>query len=595
MKSFFKPASLLGAVSLLASLLSPALAAPVNETWNIEGRAAPGERLVFAHFMMGIVGIRSSRAEWDADMIRAKQAGIDAFAINIADEATDPFTRTQLGLAYDSAAANGMKVFISFDFHYFSPVGDAAGQVASLINDFGVKEAQLKIGDKAFVSSFVGDEASRVLNVGALKAAVRIPMFFAPNFAPWNTPNSGQLDSAFNWNGWVTNGNNRAPRPGQTKTIEDGDREYRNWLGGRPYLAPISPWFHTHYNRYNNKNWVMGTGLSYFDRWNEILRNSPEYVEIISWNDYGESHYIGPLSSRHSDDGHSKYVNDMPHDGWLDMAKPFIAAYKARASSPNAYIQKDQIIYWYRPTPKDVNCQNDPLGPKPDGWDTVEDSIFVVSLLTQPGSITVNSGSNSAVTWNAPAGAYAQKVPMSVGSQTFTLSRNGQAVLSGTSPKQITNNCPCGVNNFNAFVGQLPFEPFGSLDGMGLGEFMNDLREGNCQARPSINGGSPAMPSPTPVPTPNPPTSNPSDCNDGTNRPDVSGNLFGLCQWACQRGYCPPDTCTCTRRGAIIQPTWGSLKGCPLPGGGTEYEGLCNFSCSTGYCPSTACTRDNCR
>jgi hypothetical protein len=24
----------------------------------------------------------------------------------------------------------------------------------------------------------------------------------------------------------------------------------------------------------------------------------PEFVQIISWNDYGESHYIGPLDDR---------------------------------------------------------------------------------------------------------------------------------------------------------------------------------------------------------------------------------------------------------------------------------------------------------
>ena len=66
---------------------------------------------------------------------------------------------------------------------------------------------------------------------------------------------------------------------------------------------------------------------------------------------YGESHYIGPLSSPHTDDGGSKWVNDMyqfitqsyiplidmpisrPHGGWLEMAKPFIQAYKSARSA----------------------------------------------------------------------------------------------------------------------------------------------------------------------------------------------------------------------------------------------------------------------
>ena len=35
----------------------------------------------------------------------------------------------------------------------------------------------------------------------------------------------------------------------------------------------------------------------WYDRWQQIWTVQPEFVEIISWNDYGESHYIGPLVS----------------------------------------------------------------------------------------------------------------------------------------------------------------------------------------------------------------------------------------------------------------------------------------------------------
>ena len=34
-------------------------------------------------------------------------------------------------------------------------------------------------------------------------------------------------------------------------------------------------------------------------------------TDITQWNDYGESHYVGPLNSPHIDDGNSKWVNDM--------------------------------------------------------------------------------------------------------------------------------------------------------------------------------------------------------------------------------------------------------------------------------------------
>lgn len=41
------------------------------------------DRLVFCHFMVGIVGKRVQAADYDADMQKAKALGIDAFALNI--------------------------------------------------------------------------------------------------------------------------------------------------------------------------------------------------------------------------------------------------------------------------------------------------------------------------------------------------------------------------------------------------------------------------------------------------------------------------------------------------------------------------------
>jgi len=78
-------------------------------------------------------------------------------------------------------------------------------------------------------------------------------------------------------------------------------------------IAAVSAWFSTHYGSEvtYSKNWVFPSDLLWYNRWMDILTLAPQYVEIITWNDYGESHYIGPLSSPHYDDGNSKWVNDM--------------------------------------------------------------------------------------------------------------------------------------------------------------------------------------------------------------------------------------------------------------------------------------------
>ncbi|CAI7656225.1 unnamed protein product [Penicillium bialowiezense] len=423
-------------------------------------------------------------------MKRAKSLGIDAFALNIG---VDPYTDQQLQLAYDSAANNDMKVFLSFDFNWWHI--EQASAIGQKISQYGSKPAQLMVDNKIFVSSFAGDG----VNVAALRAAVGRSIFFAPNFHPSYGTDISSVDGLLNWMAWPNNGNNKAPTPGHNVSVADGDNVYVNALAGKAYVAPVSPWFFTHFGPEvpYSKNWNFPSDLLWFNRWNEILALKPRFIEIVTWNDYGECHYIGPLKSPHTDDGASKWVNDMPHDGWLDISKPYIAAFKAGDSSPTNHISSDELVYWYRPTPRGVDCDstdtcmvsaNNGSGNyfigRPDGWQSMADSVFVVSLLTAPATVKVNSG-GKIYNWDAPAGASSQEVPMGVGSQSFELTRGGQTILSGTSLKEIINGCVCGLYNFNAYVGTLPAGFSDPLQPDGLASFRPGLHV-DCQATPSL-------------------------------------------------------------------------------------------------------------
>lgn len=449
---------------------------------------------------------RQSASDWDADMIRAKANGIDAFALNIG---TDSFIDTQLGYAYQSAQNNGMKVFLSFDFAYWS-TGNAAA-VGQKISQYASQPAQLTVDGAVFVSSFVGDG----VNVQTIRNNAGTTIKFVPNFSPALHTDFTPLDGAFNWMGWPNNGNNRAPAPSQTGTVEAGDQMYLNALNGKDYLAPASPWFFTHFSPSTyNKNWLFPGDTLWYDRWTELLTTTSRYVEIVSWNDYGESHYVGPLSSSHYDDGSSIWANDMPHDPWLDMAKPYIAAYKAGASSVNNYITSDQLFYWYRPQLSTASCDStDNCGTKPDGYSTVSDSVFVVAMVQSAATVTVQSGSQSN-TYNVNAGVTMLKVPLNVGQQSFTLTRSSKTVLSGTSLKSVISGCVCGIYNFNAYVGMLPYSGLPpSLDSNGLARFSQNLKISTCSATPSLTSTpasstttSTTMPAVTRRPVPRPTT-----------------------------------------------------------------------------------------
>lgn len=139
---------------------------------------------------IGIVGDRNSAADYDSDMQRAKSLGIDAFALNIG---VDGYTDAQLGYAYESASKNGMKVFISFDFNWYSP-SSGASAVGAMIAKYGKLPAQLMVNGKVFASSFAGDG----LDVAAMRSAAGVEVFWAPNFHPGQS-DASLVDGALNW------------------------------------------------------------------------------------------------------------------------------------------------------------------------------------------------------------------------------------------------------------------------------------------------------------------------------------------------------------------------------------------------------------
>jgi hypothetical protein len=186
------------------------------------------------------------------------------------------------------------------------------------------------------------------------------------------------------------------------------------------------------------------------------------------------------------------------------MARPFIQAYKAGSSTVMQYLTSDQIIYWYRITPKALNCDatdttmqpaNNASGNyfegRPDGYQSMADNVFVVTLLPTAGTVVVNSG-GTAYTYNAPAGASALSVPFHVGSQSFTLIRSARTVMSATSLKTIQNTCPCGLYNFNAYVGTVPPGARDVLQPDGLTNFGQGLKVA-CAATPSLPATPPAV------------------------------------------------------------------------------------------------------
>ncbi|KAJ5383566.1 Glucan endo-1-3-alpha-glucosidase agn1 [Penicillium concentricum] len=288
-------------------------------------------------------------------MAAAQSVGIDAFALNCAS--IDSYTPTQLALAYEAAEQVNFKVFISFDFAYWTN-GDTA-KITEYMKQYAGHPAQMQYKGAAVVSTFVGDS----FNWDPVRQGTPHPIYALPN-------------------------------------LQD------------PAEATTGP--------------------------------------ARSADDYGESHYIGPYSAHHSDDGSSQWAANMPHDGWRNLFKPYIAAYKSGAKAPT--VEADEVVYWYRPTPKGVVCTGDTLS-APMGANMLSDSIFVTTMLTSPATLTVQSGNNAPVSIDVPAGIVTSNVPMGVGGQSFKVTRNRQTILSDQGGLAVKDNCV--HYNFNVYVGSI--------------------------------------------------------------------------------------------------------------------------------------------
>jgi hypothetical protein len=89
------------------------------------------------------------------------------------------------------------------------------------------------------------------------------------------------------------------------------------------------------------------------------------------------------------------------------------------------------------------------------------------------------------------------------------------------------------------------------------------------------------------IPTSSPFT--PPACTSG----EGEGKMAGLCSFACNFGFCPVDSCTCLSTEPLnVPPEPDSIQGVPDTDDGDEYllmKGLCNFACSRDHCPAGAC------
>ncbi|KAL3490249.1 glycosyl hydrolase family 71-domain-containing protein [Aspergillus germanicus] len=440
-------------------------------------------KAVFAHFMVANTK-NYTLATWKTDILLAQSASIDAFALN----AGYGMPHTPRALADAFAAAEELNFKLLFSLDYSGSGFWPKDRVVDILTEYIPREAYFRHTDgRALVTTFEGFQAAgdwgdikrvvanRTANAnandttgdeGGERDVEGGCCFFIPDWTsvgPRRAGNVPAIDGLMSWDAWP-NGSH------DMNTTED--TEWMSVLNGRPYIMPVSPWFYTNLKRFD-KNWVWRGDDLWYDRWQQVLELDPEYVEILTWNDYGESHYIGPLVegaiSILGDAGAPfDYVRDMPHDGWRVMLPYLIAQFKANSEEERTEveIEEEVLSVWYRLSHAEACRDGKTTGNSEsqhqtlmDPGEVLEDKVFYSALLEAGADVRVSiGGDNQSVEWtdvpSSGRGVYHGSVAMGqrTGEVVVTLEREG-AFLAQMKGRSIETECPGNLTNWNAWVG----------------------------------------------------------------------------------------------------------------------------------------------
>ncbi|KAI0345808.1 glycoside hydrolase [Trametopsis cervina] len=444
---------------------------PFSHRRGLHKKDGGNPKIVVAHMMVGNT-YPYTQDDWKEDIQLAHSSGIDGFALNIG---TDDWQPTQVDSAYAAAQASGtdFKLFISFDMSVFpcsSP--DHAAALRNYITKYASHPNQLKYNGRSFASTFAGESCAfgqdnvadgwktqftQHPELSGANAVHFVPSFFVDpaTFGQYSGAANGQLNWNSAWNVALTaqNANSDLSSVGlnlfsaAANAIDsivnklaslvlppDTDTQYVNGLkslntndGPATYMATVSPWFFTHYSPQTyNKNFIyLADSHLYNARWEYLFqhRDEVDLVEIVTWNDYGESHYISKIKGDQPNS--QSWVDGFDHTAFLEMTSYYATAYKT-GSYPA--INQDQVFLWARPHTANANAP-DSVG-KPDNFQLTQDVLWAVVFATAPGTVELHTSDSVSQTFQVQTGVNKLSTPLTDGGyMRGVLTRNGQTVV----------------------------------------------------------------------------------------------------------------------------------------------------------------------
>ena len=441
---------------------------------------------VFAHFMVGNT-YAYDVDQWLKDMYLAKNVGIDGFMLNF----TPIHCRSNMDMdwildrtadAYTAAEQAGFLLAPSLDMSW--PNCDEPfthDNIEEYIRLYAHSSASYHWNHAVLVTTYGGDDNDQYSNFffRGLKSRMDhagIPISVVPALTTYsyaaqykNADDEAarlmtewpDIDGYKNWQAW--------PLDVDRNTSLAADIAFqsaqRNAGRSGPYIMTVSPWqFKDNDNGNKWDAWVQYSDTLFPDRWRAVAtataEHRPDIVEIISWNDFCESHYIRDLPSDSPDDTDyvvlgdmGRYVDRQPHGPWRAIARHYIHHMRnGRAPAPT----EDRVVFWHRLHRGNAQCAEGSDSIRNSDYPT--DALFAWASLAVSGTVTLELGSGSTAFYvNAADGPRMVQLPFPSDSSIdglrpkVAIYRFGRQVRSCDGPRYLSETCE--VKNFNPVVG----------------------------------------------------------------------------------------------------------------------------------------------
>ena len=359
-------------IAALTALVSCAPNVPLTQR-------ACTSKSIFAHYMIGEIRDQDTKQ----DIQDAMDLGLDAFALNI--NSLESWATNTVDRLFNNADALGFKLFFSFDFgdNNFKDTND----VTEYLKTYLSRGSYYQYQGKQLVTTFGGEQFSDG-KIAQFKRDVGGNILFVPGLFR-NAPDKNlfssfpSYDGVFGWNAW----------PGQfagnviTDSSTTDDAVWKQAISNsqnKIRIAGLSPFLFKHYA---TQNWYRRGEQNLEYRMPELLKDQPDMIEIMTWNDAPESHYIGNVweEPNTGNTEAKEWYMGFDHRGYQQVLKAFIKAWHNCETTTDNMVPTNgksvQGAFWHHVLTVNGDCSADPRG-KPNPL-PAEDSVSGVVLVAK--------------------------------------------------------------------------------------------------------------------------------------------------------------------------------------------------------------------